>query len=129
MQISLFHFTLAAALSATVATVGCRKRQEVQAPAPPSEAPAVSVTPSAAPAPATGPAPSVVTTKASNDAAYIQEMTQTLNDFLGDYIREKKRTPKDISEMVSLKIITSVPTLPAGKRWVINQQTGKISAQ
>ncbi len=56
-------------------------------------------------------------------------MTQTLNDLLGDYIREKKRVPRDIGEMMSLKIITSIPALPPGKKWVINQQTGKISAQ
>ena len=56
-------------------------------------------------------------------------MTQTLNDFLGDYIKRNKRIPKDINEMISLKIITSVPVLPGGKKWVINQQTGKICAQ
>lgn len=56
-------------------------------------------------------------------------MTQTLNDFLGDYIKQNKRIPRDINEMVSLKIITSIPVLPGGKKWVINQQTGKISAQ
>ncbi|MFM8468873.1 MAG: hypothetical protein ACKODH_02720 [Limisphaerales bacterium] len=56
-------------------------------------------------------------------------MTQTLNDFLGDYIKQKKRIPKDVSEMVGLKVITSVPVLPGGKKWVIDQQTGKISAQ
>ncbi len=31
--------------------------------------------------------------------------------------------------MVSLKIITSIPALPGGKKWVIDQQTGKLSAQ
>jgi hypothetical protein len=56
-------------------------------------------------------------------------MTQTLNDFLGDYIRQHKRIPKDINEMVSLKIITSIPVLPGGRKWVIDPQSGKISAQ
>lgn len=87
-------------------------------------APAVANSQPTTTAPAT-----VVTTIASNQAAYEQEMAQTLNDFLADYIREKKRIPKDINEMISLKLITSVPALPAGKKWVINQQTGKISAQ
>ena len=56
-------------------------------------------------------------------------MTSTLNDFLADYIRQHKRVPRDINEMMSLKLITSIPVLPGGKKWVINQQTGKISAQ
>ena len=70
-----------------------------------------------------------MSTRESKDAAYTLEMTQTLNDFLGDYIKQHKRIPKDINEMVSLKIITSVPVLPGGRKWVIDQQTGKISAQ
>ena len=56
-------------------------------------------------------------------------MTRTLNNYLGDYIRQHKRIPKDINEMVSLKIITSIPVLPGGRKWVIDQQTGKLSAQ
>lgn len=83
--------------------------------------------PAGAPPPA--PANQGGATRETHDATYIQEMTSTLNDFLGDYIREKKRVPKDINEMVSLKLITSIPVLPGGKKWVINQQTGKISAQ
>lgn len=120
--------SLAVALLMALAATGCRRKSAIPPPAaPPAEAPAAPVAATPPPAPGT-PAP-VVTTTASNQAAYEQEMTQTLNDFLADYIREKKRIPKDISEMVSLKIITSVPALPAGKKWVINQQTGKISAQ
>lgn len=120
--------SLAVALLMALAATGCRRKSATPPPAaPPAEAPAAPVAATPPPAPGT-PAP-VVTTTASNQAAYEQEMTQTLNDFLADYIREKKRIPKDISEMVSLKIITSVPALPAGKKWVINQQTGKISAQ
>lgn len=126
---SIFHLSLIAAFTVIVATAGCRKRREAQASSPPIEAPAAPATPAALPPSASGPAPSVVTTQASNDAAYIQEMTQTLNDFLADYIREKKRIPRDVNEMVSLKLITSIPALPGGKKWVIKQQTGKISAQ
>jgi hypothetical protein len=114
---------------ATLVFIGCRKRSAPVAAAPaPAES---SATPAAtAPAPQSGgPAPALVTTQASNDAAYIQEMTQTLNDFLADYIRQHKRVPRDINEMMSLKLITSIPVLPGGKKWVINQQTGKISAQ
>lgn len=83
--------------------------------------------PAGAPPPA--PASQGGATRETHDAAYVQEMTSTLNDFLADYIREKKRVPRDINEMVSLKVITSIPVLPGGKKWVINQQTGKISAQ
>ncbi|NBV22816.1 MAG: hypothetical protein EBS05_12985 [Proteobacteria bacterium] len=70
-----------------------------------------------------------MSTRESKDTAYTLEMTQTLNDFLGDYIRQHKRIPKDINEMVSLKIITSIPVLPGGRKWVIDPQSGKISAQ
>lgn len=121
---------------AIVVTAGCHRRKGVTPePAPPvAEPPAAPANPvPTSPRPAasveSGPAPALVTTRESNDAAYVQEMTQTLNDFLADYIREKKRVPRDINEMVSLKIITSIPVLPGGKKWVINQQTGKISAQ
>lgn len=112
-----------------LASAGCRRK----AAPPPSSAPPVEAAPvaTASPNPASGasaPAP-VVTTTASNQAAYEQEMAQTLNDLLGEYIREKKRIPKDVAEMANLRLITSVPALPPGKKWVINQQTGKISAQ
>ena len=80
-------------------------------------------------APAAAPADQGGATRETHDANYVQEMTSTLNDFLGDYIKQHKRVPKDINEMVALKLITSIPTLPGGKKWVINQQTGKISAQ
>ncbi len=52
-----------------------------------------------------------------------------MNDLLADYIRKNKRTPKDIGEMMGLGIITSIPPAPPGKKWVINQQTGKVSAR
>jgi len=120
--------SLTVALLVVLSAAGCRRKSAAPPPvAPPAETPAAPVAATPPPAPGT-PAP-VVTTTASNQAAYEQEMTQTLNDFLGDYIREKKRIPKDINEMMSLKLITSIPVLPAGKKWVINQQTGKISAQ
>ncbi len=124
-----FAAFLSVVLVASFLMAGCRKRKTPAAPPPPAaEAPAAPTTPADA-APSGGPAPALVTTQASNDAAYIQEMTQTLDDFLADYIRQHKRVPKDINEMVSLKLITSIPVLPSGKKWVINQQTGKISAQ
>lgn len=116
-------------LCGIVLVAGCKRRQPSQPAPPPVPAEFPAVVP-AVPAPQLGqPPPPAVSTRESHDSAYTLEMTQTLNDFLADYIREKKRIPKDISEMVSLKIITSVPVLPGGKKWVINQQTGKISAQ
>lgn len=120
---------LAIGISAAVIVVGCRRKKAAmpEPPLPPTEAPAAVATP---PPLVTGSAPvQAVSSIASMDAAHTQEMTQTLNDFLGDYIKQHKRIPRDIAEMVSLKIITSVPVLPGGKKWVINQQTGKISAQ
>ena len=121
---------------------GCRRKQTVTPETPPpleeiagTEAPDAASATGSAPGPAAPAAfrPATAqeggTTRESHNAAYIQEMTQTLNDFLADYIREKKRIPKDINEMVSLKLITSIPVLPGGKKWVINQQTGKLSAQ
>lgn len=96
----------------------------------PVAAPPAPAQPASAPAPAPGqPAPPVVNTQESSDAAYIQETTQLLNDFLAEYKKTNTRIPKDVAEMVSLKIITSAPVLPGGKKWVIDQQTGKISAR
>ncbi len=103
-------------------------KRGVPAPAPVQVAPpATAAAPPASPA--GQPAPPVVTTRESNDDAYTKEMTQTMNEFLGDYIKANKRIPKDVGEMVGLKIITSVPVLPGGKKWVIDQQTGRISAR
>lgn len=121
---------LALSICTAVVVTGCR-RKEVDAPEsqpvptePPPTAASIQQQPTAGATIVQG-----VSTIESKDSAYTQEMTQTLNDFLGDYIKQNKKTPKDINEMVSLKIITSIPVLPGGKKWVINQQTGKISAQ
>ncbi len=123
----LFHsLLLPAGLCVIVLVAGCRRKPN---PAPAPAAPAEVPSPAVATPPPSQPPPPVVSTIESKDTAYTQEMTQTLNDFLGDYIKQHKRIPRDIAEMVSLKIITSVPVLPGGKKWVINQQTGKISAQ
>ena len=123
----LFHsLLLSVGLCVLVLVAGCR-REPTPAPAPaaPAEVPGPAV---ATPQPG-HPPPPIVSTIESKDTAYTQDMVQTLNDFLGDYIKQHKRVPRDIAEMVNLKIITSVPVLPGGKKWVINQQTGKISAQ
>lgn len=124
-----FHsLALTLSLCAVVLAVGCRRKKTDDHPVPaPATAPAA---PSAAATPQAGQsAPVIVSTRESKDTAYTLEMTQTLNDFLGDYIRQHKRIPKDINEMVSLKIITSIPVLPGGRKWVIDPQSGKISAQ
>ena len=137
----LFNPCLGSFLFASAALLfsGCDKKEAAPSQSPVvAKPPPVAVTPAVAPVPApptpapvpVTPADPTVTTKASNDAAYIQEMTQTLNDMLADYIRANKRTPKDINEMISLKIITSIPVIPGGtKKWVIDQRTGKIAAK
>lgn len=120
--LSLLLLALSVGLS-----IGCRRGRN-STPPPDAATQAVPVEmPAGAPPPASVDAGGA--TRATHDAVYIQEMTSTLNDFLADYIRQHKRVPRDINEMVSLKLITSIPTLPGGKKWVINQQTGKISAQ
>ncbi|MSU26381.1 MAG: hypothetical protein EXS27_00495 [Pedosphaera sp.] len=114
-------------LCAIILAAGCRRKQPDQPVPKPVEAPVVA--PAVIAPPPGQPPPPIVSTRESHDTSYALEMTQTLNDFLGDYIKQHKRIPRDIAEMVNLKIITSVPVLPGGKKWVINQQTGKISAQ
>ena len=116
------------ALGAVMLVVGCRRKMAIE-PVPAASGDAPMVEP-VAPAPQPGqPPPAIVSTRETKDTAYAQEMAQTLNDFLGDYIKQHKRIPRDINEMMSLKIITSVPVLPNGKQWVIDQRTGKISAR
>jgi hypothetical protein len=108
--------------------VGCRRNREAASGTKEAGVPSAPIAMPAG-APPAAPAAQGGATRETHDATYVQEMTSTLNDFLADYIREKKRIPKDINEMMSLKLITSIPVLPNGKKWVINQQTGKISAQ
>ena len=128
---SVSPFLASLFLCTLIVLSGCRRKP---AEPPPSPTPAVEVLvqPTAKPeAAGVPPQAAAVTEEASriaNASAYTQEMTQTLNEFLGDYIRQHKRIPKDVNEMVSLKLIRSVPALPSGKKWVIDQQTGKISA-
>jgi hypothetical protein len=123
---ALIRFAVPVLCVALVA--GCRRSANSPASTKEDGAPAAPIAMPAG-APPAAPASQGGATRETHDATYIQEMTSTLNDFLADYIREKKRIPKDINEMVSLKLITSIPVLPGGKKWVINQQTGKISAQ
>jgi hypothetical protein len=127
MRTISFRFGLVIALCALTALTACRRRSNAIAPGA-TEAPSAPVAMPAG-APPAAPAAQGGATRETHDANYIQEMTSTLNDFLADYTRQHKRVPKDINEMMSLKLITSIPVLPGGKKWVINQQTGKISAQ
>lgn len=122
-QLGLFLLLLGVAL-----TIGCR-RSRTDTPSPEAAGTPAAPVPMPAGAPPAALPSQGGATRETHDATYIQEMTSTLNDFLADYIRQHKRVPKDINEMVSLKIITSVPVLPGGKKWVIDQQTGKISAR
>ncbi len=127
MRFTLLALALLSFALSVGSLVGCRRGRN-SAPPPAASTQAVPVEmPAGAPPPA--PVDAGGATRATHDAVYIQEMTSTLNDFLADYIRQHKRVPRDINEMMSLKLITSIPVLPGGKKWVINQQTGKISAQ
>ena len=128
MRTLLFRLGLAVVLCTFTVQTGCRRRSDAPTSAASAEGAA---TPVAMPvgAPPAAPAAQGGATRETHDAKYIQEMTSTLNDFLADYTRQHKRVPKDINEMMSLKLITSIPVLPGGKKWIINQQTGKISAQ
>lgn len=126
LRSSLF---VAFGICAAVVVMGCRRNKAVT-PSEPSAAPVAAVAPATVPLNAEPVSGKVVaSTIESLDAAYTLETTETLNHFLGDYIKQHKRVPRDINEMVSLKVITSIPVLPGGRKWVINQQTGKISAQ
>lgn len=136
MKLVPSSFLLPLCLGAAVFAAGCKPGQTPD-PEPPAPVRPRAPAPASAPKPATppasvaqpGPPPAAVSPRESNDAAYTREMTQTLNDFLGDYIKQNKRIPKDTDEMLRLKIITSVPPVPGGGKWVIDQQTGKISAR
>ena len=88
----LFHsLLLPVGLCVLVLVAGCR-REPTPAPAPaaPAEVPGPALAP---PQPGQAPPP-IVSTIESKDTAYTQEMVQTLNDFLGDYIKQHKRVPR-----------------------------------
>jgi len=58
--------------------------------------------------------------EAPNDA------TEQLNAILGDYIDAYNRVPKDLDELVRLKLIPRIPDPPAGKKYKINQSTHQV---
>lgn len=127
------HFSLALVIVLSVAVfgTGCRRKKAETdvAPPMPSKAPAaIAMAPALPPIGDTTPVQKISTPE-SLDSDYTAEMADSLNSFLGDYIRANKRIPKDLNEMVSLKIITSIPPVPGGKQWVIDQRTGRISAR
>ena len=51
---------------------------------------------------------------------------ESLNTVLGDYIASKDRIPKNLEEMVRLKLIPHVPKPPPGYKYEIDQVRGKV---
>jgi hypothetical protein len=54
------------------------------------------------------------------------DLTETLNSILTDYVDANDRVPRDLSEMVRLKLISRIPEAPPGKRYAINADRREI---
>jgi hypothetical protein len=55
------------------------------------------------------------------------DLTETLNGILTDYADAHGRVPKDLAEMVRLKLIPRIPEAPPGKRFLINAERREIA--
>ncbi|MBI3874547.1 MAG: hypothetical protein HY300_00955 [Verrucomicrobia bacterium] len=49
-----------------------------------------------------------------------------MNSILSDYMSESRKTPKDMEEMVRLKLIRAIPAAPPGKKYVLDQNKRRV---
>ena len=125
------------AVAAFIVCVGCRKKP---APADPG-APAVGSHPSANSVPAAPkgeftPAPAVPAdspaAKAHSEidqklaSGNVQLQLQVLDELLQAWVMSQNSIPKDLQALVGAKMLTKVPTPPPGKRFAVDQKTGRV---
>ena len=132
------HLILWSLLAAALA-VGCRKRSTGPAPdagagAPSQPSSGGATTP--APAGTFTPAPAVPAdspaAKAQKEldqklaSGNVQLQLQVLDDLVQSWVMSKGSLPKELEELVQAKMLTSLPTPPPGKRFVIDPKRGHV---
>lgn len=127
---------LTCCLLTALLAVGCRKKPA----ATDSSATATGSDPSAASAPAAPkgeftPAPAVPADSPAAKAhreldqklasGNVQQQVQVLDELLQAWVMAKGVIPKDLEELVKAKMLSKVPTAPPGKRFAVDQKTGR----
>ena len=124
-------------LLAALVSVGCRRKTP---PADPGT-PAATSQPAGSPAPAAPkgeftPAPAVPAdspaAKAHSEmdqklaSGNVQLQLQVLDELLQAWVMSQNSIPKDLQALVGAKMLTKVPTPPSGKRFAVDQKTGRV---
>lgn len=118
------------------ALIGCKKKEAGSPGAIPSVpvSDAASAQPGAAPAsaaplPAPQPAPQFVTANAQNDPArgVVGDVDPFLTQQLQIFVQQKRRMPQTFAELADTRL-DSVPSPPAGTKWVIDAASRQVKA-
>ena len=130
--------TISLLAASALALAGCHKAGQIEKPNT-APLPKVSID-----GEASTPAPAAVSANAPESsnppppdapAAEPQQLTaseemslvpESLNSVLRDYYDAESRVPKDLEEMVQLKLIPRVPTPPPGKKYVIDATKRRV---
>lgn len=124
-------------LLAALVSVSCRRKTP---PADPGT-PAATSQPDGSPAPAAPkgeftPAPAVPAdspaAKAHSEmdqklaSGNVQLQLQVLDELVQAWVMSQNSIPKDLQALVGAKMLTKVPTPPPGKRFAVDQKTGRV---
>jgi len=124
-------------LLAALVSVGCRRKTPQADPG----TPAATSQPAGSPAPAAPkgeftPAPAVPVdspaAKAHSEmdqklaSGNVQLQLQVLDELLQAWVMSQNSIPKDLQALVGAKMLTKVPTPPPGKRFAVDQKTGRV---
>jgi hypothetical protein len=112
-----------ATLLATLGVAGCSKKTEPPPPEPRPAAAAVSVdaTPEAAAPPAptpNEPPPTGAPASAPEHELSLKELTTAVQT----YMQVNPEYPKDLNDLVKMKLLKKMPVPPPGKKFVIDRQ-------
>ena len=55
----------------------------------------------------------------------VQQQVQVLDELVQAWVMTKNSIPKDLEELVKAKMLSKVPIAPPGKRFAVDQKTGR----
>lgn len=56
----------------------------------------------------------------------VQLQLQVLDELVQAWVMSQNSIPKDLQALVGAKMLTKVPTPPPGKRFAVDQKTGRV---